>query len=262
MDSRDGRIDQLGHVGSAAKMVDYGVRLCDCDIGLHIDGMRQSQTTGKHKICDNSSCDNREGPHEGVMTPAQIRQILIDRNMTIRDLATRTGIDENHLTKSLSEKAAKPRRFKVEEMDAIKRELADEDTLEGVRTIPLLGKVPAGKFRAAEVKSGRRFPVDNSVPKNAYALTVDGESMNMFVDDGTPIIIDPDDISLWPENLYVIETESGEATFKQFLSDPARLTPCSDMDHEEIILGSQPIIVRGRVVSAIVKPAQLIRRRT
>lgn len=232
-------------------------------VNLHTANMRQSQTERKQFVCDISSCDIRRPPHEGGMTPDEIRKALADREMTIRQLADLTGFDENHFTKSLSETAAKPRRFKHEEMDAIRRVLLDTGTpVEGIRTIPLLGKVPAGKFRAAETSGGRRYPVDNSVPKNAYALTVDGESMNLLVDDGTTIIIDPDDTSLWPERFYVIETEDGESTFKEFRSDPARLVPCSDVvGIEEIALGSQPIKVRGRVISAILQPAQLVRRR-
>lgn len=183
------------------------------------------------------------------MTPQAIREELRNRGMSIRDLAEATGISENHLTKSLGKQG---RLIKAHEMDAIRAVLAAEpDDYEPIRTIPLLGEVPAGSFRPAQQTGGRRVAVsDPETPVHAYALTVKGDSMDLIVPDGATLVIDPDDVALWPGRRYVVRTEDGQTTFKEFQADPARLVPCSsNPEHKEIMLGGEPVTILGRVFS-------------
>ena len=183
------------------------------------------------------------------MTPAEIRAELDARNLSIRDLADMTGIDENKLTKSLGKQG---RRFQVEEMRRIEEALAPEQSdHEPIRTIPLLGDVPAGAFQPGEQKGGKRVAVsDPDTPARAYALRVKGDSMDLIVNDGDTLVIDPDDKVLWPGRRYVIRTDDGQTTFKEFQADPARLVPCSsNPEHREIMIGSEPITIEGRVFS-------------
>lgn len=226
---------------------------------VHAACMRYSQTFFNPKVCDNSSCDSRRPLHSGSMTPHQIRAELDARGMNIRDLAEAIGMNENHLSKSLGKAA---RKLTADEMRAIEAVLAPEDLEGRIRTIPHLGEVPAGKFTASEQVGGRRVPVaDPETPVNAYSLTVKGNSMDLIVPDGTMLTIDPDDKALWPGKRYVVQTEDGRATFKEFQADPARLVPCSSDDtHKEILLGSEPIVVAGRVYSYTMRDADLPRR--
>lgn len=174
-----------------------------------------------------------------------------------RDLSRVTNIDENKITKSLGKAN---RRFQADEMDAIRTAFVDhppgqaeanEQLGPPVTRIPHLGKVPAGNLRQAFERAGRYFAVsDPETPRNAYALTIEGDSMDLIAPDGTTIVIDPDDTDLWPGRRYVIRTEDGDTTFKEFQSSPARLVPCSSNPaHEEIPLGARPIKVLGRVFS-------------
>lgn len=235
-------------------MIDHGI----C-FSAHTADMRYSQTSFKRKVCDNSSCDNRRARQVGGMSPLEIRVELDARNMTIRDLAEATGISENKLTKSLGKAA---RRITFEEMQAIQGVLAPEDLADRIRTIPILGTVPAGKFDAANQQGGRRMPVsDPGTPHNAYGLEVRGNSMDLIVPSGTMLVIDPDDKALWPGRRYVVQTEDGETTFKEFQADPARLVPCStDDSHQDILLGDQPMKVVGRVYSYTLRDTDLPRR--
>lgn len=233
--------------------VSFDARAC------HVSNMLNSQTKRKGKVCENSSCENRSVIHQGRMTPDQIRAELDARNMSIRDLADATGINENYLTKSLGKAG---RRIQVAEMDAIRAVLMDDRGGPQIPTVPLLGKVPAGAFKAAEQSGARRIAApDPDLPVNAYALRVEGDSMDLLVPSGTIIIIDPDDKNLWPGRRYVVQNGEGEATFKEFQADPARLVPLSsNPEHKEIPLGAEPVVIAGRVISYSLRDADLPRR--
>lgn len=194
------------------------------------------------------------------MDPAEIKAELTRRNMTQRDLADAIGMSENYLSKALGGK----RQFRPAELDAIRAELGHDDESPGrIRTIPLLGAVPAGRPSPEQQRSGRQIPVsDPATPANAYALTVKGDSMDLIVPNGTTLIIDPDDKNLWPGKRYVIMTQDGETTFKEYQDAPARLVPCSsNSEHREIQIGHEPITVLGRVWSYTMRDADLPRRR-
>lgn len=186
------------------------------------------------------------------MSPDEIRAELGRLDVTVRALASAVRMEENYLTKSLNGS----RRFKVEEMDAIRAYFKRLDAAavgEPVRMIPLLGDVPASRFQWKEQMTGRSVPVDPDTPPRAYALTVRHDSMDLVAAEGTRIIVDPDDIELWPGRRYVIRTPDG-TTFKEYQADPARLVPCSSNDtHGEILLGSEPVEVLGRVYAYITR---------
>jgi SOS-response transcriptional repressor LexA len=193
------------------------------------------------------------------MDANDIKLELRRRNMSQRDLAEAVGMSEDRLSKSLAGR----RMFRLDEMDAIRAELAPADTRNRIPTIPLLGKVPAGKPQEAIEYLIRHISApDPDTPPNAYALVVSGNSMNLVVNDGTILIIDPDDKSLWPGRRYVVETEADhKATFKEFQADPARLVPLSsDDEHKDILLGSEPIVILGRVIGYHLRDADLPRR--
>lgn len=188
------------------------------------------------------------------MTPDDIRTELARRGMSQRDLADAVSMDENHLSKALKGK----RQFKSHEMDRIRAELAPEpgsDDRLSIRTIPILGEVPAGSFEPQEQRGGRRLIVaDPDTPPRAYGLTIKGDSMDLIVPDGATVIVDPDDKRLWPGYRYVVRSDDGETTFKEYQEGPARLIPCSSNPaHKEIALGAEPVIIEGRVFSYMMR---------
>lgn len=99
-----------------------------------------------------------------------------------------------------------------------------------------------------------QLPVPTAgTPLNAIVLEVQGDSMDLEIEDGGHVIVDTDDKALFPGRLFVVLNGDGEATFKQFEAEPARLVPRStNPAHTIIQIGDgQPFTVLGRVVSLI-----------
>lgn len=244
-------LGQPRHGGSATKSIDDAVRL-----RLHEPRFALIANNPQPFSCDNRDCDIRKLALHALMTPEDIRAELDRRNMSQRDLAQAVGMNEDHLSKALAGR----RQFKLQEMDAIRAELAPEPEREDhlpLRSIPLLGDVPAGSFQPQEQTGGKRLVVtDPEVPPNAYGLRIKGDSMDLIVPDGSTVIVDPDDKKLWPGLRYVVRTADGQTTFKEYQEGPARLVPCSsNPQHHEIELGAEPIVIEGRVWSYSMRDA-------
>ncbi len=199
----------------------------------------------------------------GTMTPQEIRDELGALDLTVRDLAKLSGVPENFLSKVFGKAG---RKIQHHEMVAIERALAakraeiegvDLSAIEvvGLPKIPLLGEVPAGSPQEAIQISGKWHPVtDPDTPPRAYALRIKGDSMDKLAPDGATITVDPDDRDLWDGAQYVVRTQDGEATFKEYHANPARLVPLSNNPaHLPIKLGDEPIEILGRVWSWTVR---------
>lgn len=121
---------------------------------------------------------------------------------------------------------------------------------QSVRSVPLLGSVPAGNWREAVRRSSNSVPVPaTDAPRDAYALTVEGDSMDLHVPDGFTIVIDPGDTDLFPGRLFVVMNGEGETTFKEYREGPARLVPASSNPaHKEIPILGGGFRILGRVV--------------
>lgn len=181
------------------------------------------------------------------MDTEEIKRRLALKGMKQLDLAAHLGLEQAKVSLSLNGK----RKFTVPEMDKIRALLADEPSGTPARAIPYVGSVPGGNWKEAVQRSAMSMPApDPSIPPNAFALKVQGDSMDLLVDSGGTIIIDPDDKQLFPGKYYVVINGEGETTFKRFMADPARLTPCStNPAHTDIEIGSgEAFRVVGRVI--------------
>lgn len=239
MDSRNGRVDHPGHCSSAPQSVDD-----DACFVVHSAISAIIGTSRQEKYSDNSNCDNRSRALHALMDREEILRRMAQKGLKRADVARHLGIEANKITKTLNGE----RQFKVAEMDALRDLLSDEEP--PIRTIPIIGQVAAGNWREAIQLSQSSIPApDPSVPSRAFALRVVGDSMDLYVDEGGTVVIDPEDKHLYPGRFYVILNEDGEATFKQFNADPARLTPCStNPAHSDILLGGEKFDVVGRII--------------
>lgn len=180
------------------------------------------------------------------MDPEDILKLLDEQDMSQSELARRIGLEQDKLNKSLHGK----RKITVAEMEKIREVLFERVPHFPIRTIPVIGQIAAGNWKEAVEHPIGTMPIpDPSLPPKAFGLRVAGDSMDLLVDDGAMIIVDPDDTHLHDGRYYAILNGEGEATFKQFKSNPARLVPCSSNPaHCEIMLTGEPFEVIGRII--------------
>ncbi|WP_053058578.1 LexA family protein [Sphingomonas paucimobilis] len=159
----------------------------------------------------------------------------------------------------VSEMLRGARRIQQDEMPILARYFGlEEPENSNVRKIKRVGRVPAGQLRQALADSEDTVVVGADLPKDVFALEVDGESMNLLAPFGADVIVDPNDKSLFAGDLYVIGDGEGGFTFKQFMQDPARLVPLSDDPaHRDILIGAAPLDIVGRVVSLLIGAGNL-----
>lgn len=253
-----GRIHHPGYRGAPAECVDdlVSYRLHRQQYAIYADYLQdESAIMVVANIADHRFI--------GTMTPQEIRDELDALGIKVRDLAQLSGVPENYLSKVFGKAG---RKIQHNEMIAIERALASKRAeIEGTDAseldraplpkIPLLGEVPAGSPQEAIEISGKWHPVtDPDTPPRAYALRIKGDSMDKLVPDGATITVDPDDRDLWDGAQYVVRTQDGEATFKEYHANPARLVPLSSNPaHMPIKLGDEPIEILGRVWSWTVR---------
>ncbi|MDF2494541.1 MAG: LexA family transcriptional regulator [Sphingomonas sp.] len=220
---------------------------------VHADENAKMACSKQGVKCHNGSCHyGSVGCLTMGMENETIRRLMKERGYNQADLAELLGIDPTAVSKRLTGK----RPFKHNEIIKIESWLGAAPTpsalaASAVRTVPIIGRVAAGAYKEAIQQPLGHLPVPADAPKNAIALRVDGDSMDLEIDDGGTVVVDLDDRALFPGKLYVIINEDGETTFKQFEADPARLEPRStNPAHKPIVMGDgQAFTVFGRVTA-------------
>ena len=187
----------------------------------------------------------------------KIRSLRQAKGWTMRELADAMSTPESpvHFT-TLGKLERSTRRLTHEWAQRIAEALGvsvaqvmGEEGLPGptLRMTPVIGLVSAGAWREAI-----QHPDDEiSVPAtggNTFALRVQGDSMDKVATEGDYVIVDPDKPGLLDGHLYVVRNDEGEATFKRYRANPARLEPCSNNPrHQTIMLGQANFSVIGKV---------------
>lgn len=121
--------------------------------------------------------------------------------------------------------------------------------------VPLISWVAASSFEAmGDIPSDAPVLHQIGLPRHRFlALIVRGDSMNLVAPDGSTIIVDLDDKDLVHRRLYVFR-DGGEATFKRFMTNPARLEPVSTNPAHEPIEPGEGVRPLGRVIRVISEP--------
>lgn len=193
--------------------------------------------------------------HDDILE--ELRRWVIAGRVSQKEIATELEIAPARVSEMLNGR----RKVQQREMPILVRYFGmDEAPHPSIRKAKRIGLVPAGSLREALAEATGTIDVPGSLPKGVFALHVDGESMNKLAPYGCDVIVDPDDKSLFANDLYVVGNGQGEVTFKRFVPDPARLVPMSDdPTHTDIPLGAEPINIIGRVVSVLLSPEHLRR---
>jgi repressor LexA len=191
--------------------------------------------------------------------PNNIRELREAKGLSQRALADAMGVhfttiskferSERELTVGWKLKLAAGLGVDPSEIDG------GEDVPHLGRKIPIIGQIAAGNWKEA-IEAPQGYLPAFGAPEHAFALVVDGESMNKVAPAGAVVTINPDDFTLCDGRYYAILNGDGEATFKQFRADPPRLEPCSTLpEFESFILGREPFTVIGRVIGYAVRYA-------
>lgn len=122
---------------------------------------------------------------------------------------------------------------------------------EAVRVIPFLGLASAGSWQEAVTMPGRSRIIPASIAgPRAFAVEIVGDSMDKLLPEGGWAIVDPDQVSLYTNKVYLIANGDEETTVKRYCGEPARFEPVSNNElHQPLILANTHYRVIGRVVS-------------
>lgn len=84
---------------------------------------------------------------------------------------------------------------------------------------------------------------------SAFGVEVSGDSMDLLIEDGGWILIDPAKKELYPGSCYLITNTDHEATVKMYQRSPARFEPCSsNEEHKSFLVAETEFTVIGKVV--------------
>ena len=121
---------------------------------------------------------------------------------------------------------------------------------EATRSVPIIGFASAGRWReAVEMPIGRMTLPAHIAGSRAFAVEVQGDSMDKLIEDGGWIVIDPDDKVLAAGKTYLLQNTEHEVTVKQYQKGPARFEPVSsNTAHECFLASDHDFLVLGRVV--------------
>jgi repressor LexA len=190
-------------------------------------------------------------------TPNRIRELRESAGVSQDELAARIGGDVRGATVSRLEngrmvltldwmlKIAKGLQVPVTDLIA--------ESASPVRMVPVIGQISAGAWQEAVAEPNGWVPIPpGAAGPKAFALKPLGDSMNLVVIEEGYAVIDPDQRELVPGKVYAFRNEHGETTFKRYIDSPPRLEPCStNPEHKPFLLGSEPLVVIGRVVFAV-----------
>ena len=118
--------------------------------------------------------------------------------------------------------------------------------------VPLVSMISASTLRdqpTITAKDIERTINAGDLPSKGdwIALGVQGDSMDRVAPDGATILVNRAEQGLIPGRFYVFAVDDGAATFKRWMTEPARLQPYStNPEHPSIAVGDQDFYVVGR----------------
>lgn len=178
----------------------------------------------------------------------RMREAMTAAGYTQVQLATLLGINQSAVSNIFKGK----RHLKLNEAEIIGKflGLASSQPEIKIQFVPIIGMSSAGNWREAiHLPSGQMPIPPNIASKDAFAVEVRGDSMDLLIPDGGYVVVDPAKTELFNGKSYLLQNDEGETTVKAYRSDPARFEPMStNPEHTPIVIGEQRFKVLGRVV--------------
>lgn len=177
----------------------------------------------------------------------QMREEMARQKVSQRQIAEIAGITSQSAVSNLLNGT---RRLQIDERAKIASYLGIEQA-PMVQWVPYIGLASAGSWgEAVRVSAKARAIPLRIAGKNAFAVEVNGDSMDKLLPEGGWAVVDPDQTSLFVGKVYLIENEDHETTIKRYYGEPARFEPVSNNElHQPFELAGMRFRVIGRIVS-------------
>lgn len=132
-----------------------------------------------------------------------------------------------------------------------------KDAPQTAERVPVISWVSAGAMASPDFQDGEELGAAwvSGLPKGDwFALKVEGDSMDRISPPGSVIVVNRRDKALVNNACYIIaDSETGEATYKRFRSNPPRWEPVSvNPAREPLFPDNDPVII-GRVKRSILE---------
>lgn len=176
-----------------------------------------------------------------------VRQAMVDRRVTQTDLAKIASLPSQS---AMSNILKGKRKVTADEAAIIYRFLgiAGPKPVATAHHVPIIGFGSASSWReAVQMPIGSMtIPPRKAGPK-AFAIEIQGDSLDKVVDDGGYVVIDPEQKELRPGKLYLIQNGEHETTVKCYEREPARFVPMSNNPLHKPIPADEVDVIIGRV---------------
>lgn len=185
---------------------------------------------------------------ESAFDIERVREVMRERKITQKEVASVVGITSQS---AISNIFTGKRKVNVEEAARIYRFLgiAGPAPIPTATNVPIIGFASASSWRdAVQMPIGSMTVPPRAAGPRAFAVELQGDSLDMVVPDGHYLVIDPDQKELVAGKCYLIQNVEHETTVKCYQRDPARFVPLSRNDSHKEIPAADVVQIIGKAV--------------
>lgn len=189
------------------------------------------------------------------IAPNRIRDFRLAREMSLKQLGDAIGVsfstvakfERSQRTLSLDALTAIAKVLEVSPAELI----GSPSKAAPPRMIPIIEDFTDGDWLSA-IRQPRGHLAIPGAEGNAFAVQPMAASLSAIVEEGSYLVVDPDQQDLLDLKLYALCAPGGGTTFMRYRGEPARLEPVStDASIQTIPIGREPYRVIGRVIAKV-----------
>lgn len=139
------------------------------------------------------------------------------------------------------------RRIQVEEKAAFERHLGLSDRLEA-HWLPAINLESAAEWQESVRNPEKSVPVASAGPRT-FAVLVEASDAGQILPDGGWMAIDPDQVSVFVDKVYLVLGPDDRPVVVRYLSDPARLMPLIPQAAKAWEIGRDRFTIIGRGIA-------------